>query len=127
MPTKPMATPQSHSKLKANRLLTQDDRHYQYDKYGNVIRELRGKRQHRKIKLFREDSFIEALKTEGLNEKVDFINEHPEFSELKKYTIPNIQLDVIDCKKGREFVETQLNDWDKLFKFSLVIQTVNIA
>ncbi|OCG66919.1 hypothetical protein A9G41_11910 [Gilliamella sp. Nev5-1] len=43
-------TPQApcpHSnELKANRLLIQGDRHYQYDQYGNVIRELRGKRQH---------------------------------------------------------------------------------
>lgn len=75
----------------------------------------KGQFQSRKIKLFREDGFIEALKAEGLNEKVDFINEHPKFSELKKYTIPNIQLDAITCKKGREFVETQLNDWNKLF------------
>ncbi|MWN31111.1 MULTISPECIES: hypothetical protein [unclassified Gilliamella] len=75
----------------------------------------KGQFQSQKIKLFREDSFIEALKAEGLNEKVDFINEHPKFSELKKYTIPNIQLDAIACKKGREFVETQLNDWNKLF------------
>ncbi|MCO6528747.1 MAG: RHS domain-containing protein [Lactobacillus sp.] len=39
-------SPQTQNKLKANRLLIQGDRHYQYDEYGNVIRELRGKRQH---------------------------------------------------------------------------------
>ncbi|NUF50525.1 hypothetical protein [Gilliamella sp. ESL0250] len=75
----------------------------------------KGQFQSQKIKLFREDSFIESLKSEGLNEKVNFINQHPTFSEIKKYTIPNIQLDAIACKKGREFVETQLNDWNKFF------------
>lgn len=75
----------------------------------------KGKYQSRRIKLFREDDFIKDLKHEGLNEEIHFLNQPPKFSELKKYTIPNIQVNTIACEEGRVFLENNLNDWNKFF------------
>ncbi len=69
----------SSSQVSANRLKIQGDRHYEYDEYGNVIKELRGKRQHtehqfkwdcqhrliefKKIRHYRDNDFHQAVET----------------------------------------------------------------
>jgi hypothetical protein len=78
---------------------------------------LRGKGQYQsqRIKLFREDDFITYLKSDGLEDEIKFLNQPPKFSALKRYTLPNIQLNTIVCEEGRAFLENNLNDWNKFF------------
>lgn len=70
--------------------------------------------QSQRRKLYREDEFLKTLDIPE-NEKVSFPYQPKNFADLPKVVMPTISLDSITCKKGREFVDTQVKDWNKFF------------
>lgn len=69
----------------------------------------------KKIKLYREDEFVEFLTADGLDMAMSFPYHPKKFDQLHQYVIPNIQLDEIKCDKGRAFIKEQLANWHSLF------------
>ncbi|MCO6551934.1 MAG: hypothetical protein J6563_03020 [Gilliamella sp.] len=65
-------------------------------------------------KIYRESDFIDFLK-ENINWKeVSFHYRPKKFSEIEQYVIPDIDLNSIKCKEGRQYLEGLLNDWNHL-------------
>ncbi|MWP49827.1 MULTISPECIES: hypothetical protein [unclassified Gilliamella] len=65
-------------------------------------------------KLYRESDFIEYLKGDSGEEKIGFTYNPKKFSNINQYVIPNIDLNSIKCKEGRQYMESLLNDWNHL-------------
>lgn len=65
-------------------------------------------------KLYRESDFIEYLKEDFDQVEISFAHHPKKFSEINQYVIPNIDLNSIKCKEGRQYMEGLLNDWNHL-------------
>lgn len=78
---------------------------------------VRGKNQYQayKRKMYRESDFLDTINSEDIDEKVSLPYTPKKFSEIKKYVLPTIDLDKIECQEGREFLASQLQDWNKFF------------
>ena len=78
---------------------------------------VRGENQYQahKRKMYRESDFLDTINSEDIDEKVSLPYTPKKFSEIKKYVLPTIDLDKIECQEGREFLASQLQDWNKFF------------
>ncbi|MWN31429.1 MULTISPECIES: hypothetical protein [unclassified Gilliamella] len=65
-------------------------------------------------KLYRESDFIEYLKEDFDQVEISFPYHPKKFSEINQYVIPNVDLNSIKCKEGRQYMEGLLNDWNHL-------------
>ncbi|OCG63210.1 hypothetical protein A9G48_05780 [Gilliamella sp. wkB18] len=85
---------------------------------NSVTMHRKGQYRSQKVKLYRENSFIETLKSAGVTEEISFPYQPRNFSELKKYSISNLDINSIKCPAGRDHMKKHLQDWHQLFSFT---------